>query len=243
MMAGGAIALVALTAGIFVHRSLRGTVWAPLAAADEAATPRPPAPAWAMGPPTSPAFPRPVDRAGYETGRRLLAAGDAKAALGPLTEAARTLRGNPDVVHDYGLALVRTGQEGLGLFQLEYASRLAPGIRSYRLDFIRALLAAGRRGPAARELGELLARDPTDAVVSELLAGLDSGAVGAPSRVDGDGPAPDAARPGPVEGGSTFTNADLGRPPAAPRPVPVSPVVTLPSAAPPAGLAAPSPPA
>jgi tetratricopeptide (TPR) repeat protein len=200
-----------------------------------------------------PALPRPEDRAIYEKGRRLLADGDAKGALGPLTEAARRLPRDPVVLHDYGLALVRTGNDDLGLFKLEHASRLAPGIGSYRLDLIRALLAAGRQGPAARELRELLARDPTDLVAAELLASLTdgtftAGGVASPGAAVGSvklgGAAGGAGSPRPVEGGAAFTNEDLERRRTAPSaPVVLSPAVVAPGASSPPLLPSPSPPA
>jgi tetratricopeptide (TPR) repeat protein len=252
--AGGVIALVALAAGIFIYRSLGRIAWAPLRGADtETASPRPASPTSEMEAPALPAFPRPEDRAGYEKGRRLLAAGDAKGALGALTEAARRLPREPVVVHDYGLALVRAGEQDLGLFQLEYASRLAPGIGSYRLDLIHALIAAGRRGPAARELQELLTRDPSNLVAAQLLATITegtatAGGVASPgaagASVDLGGAAVGAGSPRPVEGGGAFTNEDLARRRTAPpAPVMVSPTAVRPSASSPAQVASPSPPA
>ncbi|HEY8150867.1 MAG TPA: hypothetical protein VIK51_18315 [Vicinamibacteria bacterium] len=231
-VAGGVVALVAIAAGVLVSRSLRAPAWAriPGAIAEVVARPSRVSSPEAAAP--VPALPHPEDRASYEQGRRLLAAGQAKRALGPLGDAARGLPQDPAVAHDYGLALVGAGEEDRGLFQLEHASRLAPGIQSYRLDLIRALLAAGRRGPAARELQELLARDPTNQSAAEMLAGLvaTTGSAGAPgaaaSSLDlggaasGSGP----ARPAPV--GGAFTNEDLGRRPAAPSPAPSRPSPT-----------------
>jgi Flp pilus assembly protein TadD len=122
------MALVAIAAGVLVWRSLRAPAWAPMpgAVADAAARPAP-EPAAGAATVELPAVARPEDRANYEKGRKLLAAGNPKRALEPLTEAARALPHDPDVAHDYGLALVRTGDEDRGLFQLERASRLAPG--------------------------------------------------------------------------------------------------------------------
>jgi predicted Zn-dependent protease len=166
-----------------------------------------------------PAVARPEDRLTYEKGRRLLAAGEAKRALVPLTEAARALPRDPAVAHDYGLALVRTGDTDRGLFQLERASRLAPGIESYRLDLIRALLAAGRRGPAARELQEVLTRDPANQGAAEMLAGLGATTGGAASPAIDLGGASASGSPRPAPAGGAFTNDDLGRP-SAPRATP-----------------------
>jgi tetratricopeptide (TPR) repeat protein len=174
---------------------------------------------WEMEAPPLPTFPRPEDRAIYEKGRRLLAAGDAKGALGPLAEASRRLPRDPVVMHDYGLALVQAGREDLGLFKLEHASRMVPGIGTYRLDLVRALLAAGRRGPAVRELEELLARDPTHLEAAELLASLPAmvpeGGVASPGLAAGSmdlGGASDGGEsPRPMEGGAAFTNEDLGQ--------------------------------
>jgi predicted Zn-dependent protease len=197
----------------------------------------------------SPAL-RSEDRANHEKGRRLLAAGDAKGALRALTEVARRFPGNHAVVHDYGIALVRGGEQELGIFQLEHASRLAPGIGSYRFDLIRALLAAGHQGFAARELGELLARDPTNLEAAELLARIteargtaDGAASPGPVSMDLGGAPGSASGPGPADGGATFTNNDLARRPAAPRAaVMPSRATAAPNVSPPALRASPSPP-
>jgi Flp pilus assembly protein TadD len=227
------MALVAIAGGVLVWRSLRAPEWAPMpgAVADAAARPAPESVASAA-PVELPAVARPEDRANYEKGRRLLAAGDPKRALEPLTEAARALPHDPVVAHDYGLALVRTGDADRGLFQLERASRLAPGIGSYRVDLIRAQLAAGRRGPAARELQEILTRDPANQEAAEMLAslGVVAGSAGGPAgaaspRMDLGG-ASGAGSPRPAPVGGAFTNEDLERrraPMAPPVPTPVSP--------------------
>jgi len=218
-LAGGAMALVAIAGGVLVWRSLRAPEWAPLpgvvadTAARPASLPTPDAAATEL-----PAVARPEDRAVYEKGRRLLAAGEMKRALEPLTEAARALPHDPAVAHDYGLALVRTGDADRGLFQLERASRLAPGIESYRMDLIRELMTAGRRGPAARELREILTRDPANQGAAEMLASL--GATTATGSAGGASPAMDlggasgAGSPRPAPVGGAFTNEDLGRRPA-----------------------------
>jgi len=219
--------LVALAGGVLVWRSLRAPVWAPLPdAIPDTRAPRPPASTPALSEVTAVA--RPEDRLEYEKGRRLLAAGEAKRALVPLTEAARRLPRDPAVAHDYGLALIRTGDPDRGLFQLERASRLAPGIESYRLDLIRALLAAGRRGPAARELQEVLKRDPANQGAAEMLAGLGAATGGAASPGMDLGGASGSGSPRPVPAGGAFTNDDLGRP-SAPR---ATPVPRAPSVAP-----------
>ncbi len=250
MVVGGAVALVAVAAGLLVSRSLRGVDWALLpGAVVGSATGRSPSSAPEMEAPALPAFPRPEDRASYDKGRRLLAAGDAKGALGPLTEAALGLPHDPAVVHDYGLALVSAGQEDLGLFQLEHASRLSPGTGAYRLDLIRALLAAGRRGAASRELGELLARDPANLEARELLASLTDGTAAAGASPDAaaggmdlGGAAGGAGSPHSVGGSGAFTNEDLERRrTAAPTPVMPSPAAVAPSAPSPAPPALPSP--
>jgi hypothetical protein len=232
-IAGGAVALVAIAGGVLVSRSLSAPQWAhiPGALAEVVARPsRASSPEAAPLP--APAFPRPEDRASYDQGRRLLAAGEVKRAVGPLGDAARGLPQDAAVAHDYGLALVGAGERDRGLFQLEHASRLAPGIESYRVDLIRALLAAGRRGPAARELQELLTRDPTNQSAAEMLAGLSAttGAAGGqsapgatPSSMDLGGAAGGSGSPRPGAVGGAFTNEDLGRRPAAPTPSAISP--------------------
>jgi hypothetical protein len=247
-MTVGGVAIVALAAGILVYRSFRSPEWAPLPGAGSAdAGPRPvPSSEPEAAPSELPAFARPEDRASYESGRRLLAAGEARRALGPLADAVRGLPRDPVVAHDYGLALVRAGEEDRGLFQLERASRLAPGIGTYRMDLIRALVAAGRRGPAARELEELLARDPANQGAAELLASLrgapaagSTGEPGAGGTIDlGGASSGTGARPSP--GATAFTNEDLARrrtggpapvapaspvPRALPSPVPPSPAI------------------
>lgn len=227
------MALVAIAGGILVWRSLRAPAWAPMPGAmADAAARRAPESAPGAAPVELPAVARPEDRANYEKGRRLLAAGDPKRALEPLTEAARGLPHDPVVAHDYGLALVRTGDVDRGLFQLERASRLAPGIGSYRVDLIRAMLAAGRRGPAARELQEILTRDPANQEASEMLASLGVAAGGAGGPVGAVSPSMDlggasgAGSPQPAAVGGAFTNEDLGRrhvSPAPSSPAPASP--------------------
>jgi hypothetical protein len=137
------------------------------------------------------------------------------------------------VAHDYGLALVRTGDADRGLFQLERASRLAPGIGSYRVDLIRAMLAAGRRGPAARELQEILTRDPANQEAADMLASLGGagsagGQAGTASPSLDLGGASGAGSPRPAPVGGAFTNEDLGRrhvspAPSSPAPIPASP--------------------
>ena len=254
-IAGGAMALVALAAGIVISRSLRAPDWAPIPGAVAEVVGRPsPASTPDAAPTDLPAFARPEDRASYERGRRLLAAGDARRALAPLNEAARGLPHDPLVAHDYGLALVRAGDADRGLFQLEHASRLAPGIESYRLDLIRALLVAGRRGPAARELQELLVRDPANQEAAEMLASLGrvTGVAGgeaslgtaAPSMdLGGAGSGTGSSRPAPA--GGAFTNEDLGRRPMAqPGATTESPSLAAPRVAPvrPSTLVAPGTP-
>jgi hypothetical protein len=241
-MVAGAVAVVAVAAGVLVYRSLRAPAWAPLPGSVTDSGPRPaPASTPDEAPTALPAFARPEDRASYEKGRRLLAAGEAKRAVGPLGDAARGLPRDPVVAHDYGLALVRAGEEDRGLFQLERASRLAPGIGTYRLDLIRALLAAGRRGPAARELQEVLARDPANQGAAELLASLTGGTTpggkpgepGAGVTMDLGGASSGSGNARPGQSGASFTNEDLARGAAAPsRPIRSSPVIA-PTAPPP----------
>ena len=130
--------------------------------------------------------------------------------------------------HDYGIALVRTGDADRGLFQLERASRTAPGIGSYRLDLIRALIAAGRRGPAARELQEVLARDPSNQGAVDMLAslGVATGSAGGASPTMDLGGASGGSSPRPAPVGGAFTNEDLERrraPGAPASPAPASP--------------------
>jgi len=228
-MVGSVMAVVATAGGIFLWRSLRAPEFAPApGTVAEAAAPA--TPASTPAPPLTevPLMARPEDRATYEKGRRLLAAGEAKRALEPLTEAARVMPRDAAVAHDYGIALVRTGDTDRGLFQLERASRTAPGIESYRIDLIRALMAAGRRGPAARELQELLTRDPANQGAAEMLASLGvatGGAGGASPTIDLGG-ASGGGSPRPVPVGGAFTNEDLERrraPMAPPVPAPASP--------------------
>ena len=228
-VAGSVMAVVATAGGILVWRSLRAPEFAPApGAVAETAAPPTPASTPAVVATDVPVVARPEDRASYEKGRRLLAAGEAKRSLEPLTEAARAMPRDAAVAHDYGTALVRTGDTDRGLFQLERASRLAPGIGSYRIDLIRALLAAGRRGPAARELQEVLSRDPSNQGAAEMLASLGVGtgsAAGASPTMDLGG-ASGGASPRPAPAGGAFTNEDLERrraPVTRPSPAPASP--------------------
>jgi hypothetical protein len=229
---GSVMAVVATAGGIFVWRSLRAPEFAPApGTVAEAATPLTPASSPDPALTDVPVVARPEDRAAYEKGRRLLAAGEAKRALEPLTAAVRAMPRDAAAAHDYGIALVRTGDIDRGLFQLERASRTAPGIESYRLDLIRALIAAGRRGPAARELQEVLARDPSNQGAIEMLAslGVATGSAGGSSPTMDLGGASGGGSPRPAPVGGAFTNEDLERrrapggpaspAPASPRPI------------------------
>jgi hypothetical protein len=228
-VAGSVMAVVAAAGGILVWRSLRAPEFAPVSGTvAEAAVP----PALASTPAPAatevPTVARPEDLATYERGRRLLAAGQVKRALEPLTEAARALPHDAAVAHDYGIALMRTGDADRGLFQLERASRLAPGVGSYRIDLIRELMAAGRRGPAARELQEILTRDPANQGAAEMLAslGVATGSAGGASPAMDLGGAGGGGSPRPAPAGGAFTNDDLERrraPMAPPSHAPASP--------------------
>lgn len=210
---GGAALVLALAGGLLVHRLLRGpdSVPAPDPVAASRAATQPTPPTWET---EAPLPRRPEDRANHEKGRRLLAAGDPKGALRPLIEVARRFPRDPAVVHDYGVALVRAGDPDRGIFQLEHASRLAPGNGTYRIDLIRALVAAKRSGPAGRELRALLERDPANVEALALQAQLTESASvhtsGDPGGVDLGG-ASGSAAPSPANGSLAFTNEDLKR--------------------------------
>ena len=228
-VAGSVMAVVATAGGVLVWRSLRAPEFAPApGAVAETAAPPTPASTPALVPTDVPIVARPEDRANYDKGRRLLAAGEAKRALEPLTAAAHAMPRDAAVAHDYGIALVRTGDTDRGLFQLERASRTAPGIESYRVDLIRALMAAGRRGPAARELQAILARDPANQGAAEMLAslGVGTGSAGGASPAMDLGGASGGGSPRPTPAGGAFTNEDLERrraPVAPPSLAPASP--------------------
>ena len=228
-VAGSVMAVVATAGGILVWRSLRAPEFAPApGAVAETAAPPTPASTPAVVATDVPVVARPEDRANYEKGRRLLAAGEAKRALEPLTAAARAMPRDAAVAHDYGIALIRTGDTDRGLFQLERASRTAPGIETYRVDLIRALMAAGRRGPAARELQEILARDPANQGAAEMLAslGVATGSAGGASPTMDLGGASGGGSSRSAPAGGAFTNEDLGRrraPTAPPSSAPPSP--------------------
>ena len=225
--AGAGAMVVAVAGGLLVHRLLREprSVAARVTTLPLSARPTPST--WPLEPVV---VRRPDDRAIYAKGQRLLAAGDARGALRPLAEVARRFPRDHAVVHDYGVALVRAGVQDLGIFQLDHASRLAPGIGAYRLDLIRALLAAGRAGPAGRELSALLERDPANVEAAALLASVTGGmsVTGSRRREDGQ---------------TAFTDDDLGRhrPPQPPAKVSL-PESVIPSVAPHAPSASPSPP-
>ena len=213
--AGAAAVLIALAGGLMLHRLLRD----PRSASVPVVTRHPIGQSTPATAPLEVPVLRQDDGALYARGRRLLAAGDAKGALRPLAEVVRRYPRDHAVVHDYGVALVRAGVEDLGIFQLEHASRLAPGIGSYRLDLIRALLAAGRAGLAQRELRALLDRDPASMEAAVLLASVTDGpsvasnadAPGDPSRTELGGATNRAASHRPADGRTAFTNDDLGR--------------------------------
>jgi predicted Zn-dependent protease len=225
------MAVVATAGGIFVWRSLRAPEFAP-APGTIAEAAAPPTPASTPAPAEVPALARPEDRASYDKGRRLLAAGEVKRSLEPLTDAVRALPHDPAVAHDYGIALVRSGDADRGLFQLERASRLAPGIGSYRIDLVRELMAAGRRGPAVRELKEILTRDPANAGASEMLAslGVAMGSASSASPTMDLGGATGGGSPRPAPAGGAFTNEDLER-----RRAPMAPPVSAPASPRPIG--------
>jgi tetratricopeptide (TPR) repeat protein len=208
--------LVAAALGFYVKRMFQTGGWALAGPAVIEASAAPAAAAAATEDAPGPAFPRTEDRAAFQSGRRLLAAGDAKGALAPLSNAARMLPNDASVAHEYGTALMQAGEQDRGLFHLERAARLAPGIVSYRMDLARALAAAGRRGPAARELEGVLQREPGHVGAAEALAGLrgqpladESGQLpGGGVDLGGAARAPGSPRP---SEGTSFTNDDLAR--------------------------------
>ena len=99
------------------------------------------------------------------------------------------------------------------------------------MDLIRELMTAGRRGPAARELQEILNRDPANAGAAEMLAslGVATGSAGGASPTMDLGGASGGGSPRPAPVGGAFTNEDLERrrapggpaspAPASPRPI------------------------
>jgi hypothetical protein len=222
----GAVVAAALI-GFYVNRLFQTGGWSLPGSSPATAVPAPVARA-APEAAAEPDFPRVEDRAGYQKGRRLLAAGDARGALPPLTDAARALPNDAAVAHELGTALLQTGEEDRGLFHLERAARLAPGIASYRMDLARALATTGRRGPAARELEGILAGEPGHVEAGQLLATVrgrppaaEAGEA-AGGGVDMGGAAA-ADPPRPATGG-VFTNDDLERRRGAPAsPPPSSP--------------------
>jgi tetratricopeptide (TPR) repeat protein len=220
----GAAVLAAGLVGLYVNRTFRTGRWALTPDPDATGGVLPRAPAAPAEPHPEPRFPATEDRASYQKGRRLLAAGDAKAALAPLSDAVRALPNDAAAAHEYGLALVQSGEHDRGLFQLEKAARLAPGISSYRVDLARALAAAGRRGQAQRELDALLQRDPANAAAVEARAALGGPAATDASPAPGDGvdlggaarePTPagaaTGAEPPRPAAGTAFTNDDLAK--------------------------------
>jgi hypothetical protein len=92
---------------------------------------------------------------------------------------------------------------------------------------IRALMTAGRRGPAARELQEILTRDPSNQGAAEMLAslGVATGSAGGASPTIDLGGASGGASPRLAPAGGAFTNEDLERRrvPRAPSAAPASP--------------------
>jgi tetratricopeptide (TPR) repeat protein len=216
----GAAVLAAALIGLYVNRTFRSGRVALLPSPAAAGGLEPAVPS-ATEPAAEPAFPAAEDRASYQKARRLLAAGDTRAALAPLSDAVRAVPDDAVVAHEYGMALVQNGEDDRGLFHLERAARLAPGIASYRVDLARALAAAGHRGRAQRELDVLLQRDPANAAAAEARAALGGlpAREGSPSpggSVDLGGaaraPAPAAASDPPrPAAGTAFTNDDLAR--------------------------------
>lgn len=148
-MAALAALVVAAAAGAVLLHLLRtdGFEERPPAFAFSAPAPAPPPSPVAEETPDVTASLRAADR-----GRRLLAAGDARAALPVLASAVQGRPDDAELAHLYGTALWSSGARDHGLFQLERAVRLDPQAEGYRQDLSRALQSMGRPGAAARVL-------------------------------------------------------------------------------------------
>lgn len=87
-----------------------------------------------------------------ERGRRLLAAGQVKDALGVLGPASHALPDSAELAHLHAEALWRFGSRDRAVFQYQRALRLSPATEAYREDLARALRSVGRVAEAARVL-------------------------------------------------------------------------------------------
>jgi hypothetical protein len=215
-----ALAVLLASAAVFVargalHGGVRGhTASSEPAAGAGAAAPLPDVGDEPVAPPGA-GDPRALDR-----GRRLLEGGRAAEAVRVLSRAVAASPNDALAAHLYGLALHRSGSRDRGLFQLERAARLAPGVASYRLELARTLAASGRQAEARRHLEAVLRVDPGNAAARQALRPEEAPA-GADAGVDLGG-APGPREPGAP--GSSFTDEDLRRyrSPASPRPPPAS---------------------
>jgi tetratricopeptide (TPR) repeat protein len=222
-----AVIVVAIGAGLIVHRLFRtGTVGT---AQDTSASAAPrdlpsaePAARPTLDPTSAERYAQ--ARGSVERGERQLARGNFRGAASLLAEAARLVPEDPKVAHAYGRALLGLGSRDRALHQFERAARLDTGVAAYRIDYARALAAAGRVREAAREYEAVALLEPGNVAAVEGLQRIQESAApgGGSTGVDlGGAPAGGGAAPA----GGTFTNEDLARgvrPPAA-RPASPSP--------------------
>lgn len=241
-----AVVLAAVAAGFVVHRVFGGG--ARLGTAQ--AVPSAPPPVTEATPAAAPSF-DPTSSERYQQVRgsvdrseKLLARSDFRGAAMLLADAARIVPEDPRIANLYGRALLGLNSRDRALHQFERAARLDTGVVSYRLDYARALAAAGRTRDAAREYEAINALEPGNVAASEALARLQPPAAeGTPSGSIDMGGASTGSAPAPARGGS-FTNEDLargGQPARAPSPVPSRAPTPGPSYLPASPIAPPSP--
>ncbi|HXB57255.1 MAG TPA: tetratricopeptide repeat protein [Vicinamibacteria bacterium] len=106
----------------------------------------------------------------FEEGRRLLAQGQAGAAIPLFARAAGDAPSNPQLQSLYGQALWAANLREEALGRYTRAARLDPS--RFRLQLARALDAAGRPADANREYQGVLALDPSNPTASEDLGRL-----------------------------------------------------------------------
>jgi hypothetical protein len=141
-----------------------------------------------------------------DRGRRMLAAGQVKAAVSLLADASRTLPDNAELAHTYGEALWRFAARDRAVFQFRRALKLSPDNPTYREDLGRALYAIGRTAEAAH-----LLRGPAPLVAEGLAAPTGSDVTIPPALPAEDGVNLGGAGAGTFKGRRSFNDQDLSR--------------------------------
>lgn len=205
--------VVAIGAGFVIHRLFRTSTIAPVGLA--VSSPEPPEDTSSL--PTAPPTMDPPTRERYAQARsavdraeRLLARREFRGAASILADTVRLVPEDARVANAYGRALLGLGSRDRALHQFERAARLDTGVAAFRVDYARALAAAGRNREAAREYEAVHALEPGNVAASEGLLRIQQGQPGGSDGTGVDlGGAPAAGGAAPA--GGAFTNEDLAR--------------------------------